>query len=214
MKTFKHVGKLKNTGSKIVVVFRTLPGESNQALILNPAQLPDSYHDALMTLIETDQAQDSFEFGEMLFIRNFPDGRLMLKALQDDGRLQKVPTDLVTMNPTPTSSISLDQLNVLIAEQKNCSIDDLCLFVSGAPSKKEPSNVKDDESTPLVDPDVPVELKTQLTTTEALSDKDLAKSYRSQADSMYKEAAKLRKQADDIDPPQKKTAKIKETISA
>jgi len=47
-----------------------------------------------------------------------------------------------------------------------------------------------------------------------LSDRDLAKSYRSQADAMYKEAARLRKQADEIDPPAKKTAKIKEETSA
>jgi hypothetical protein len=212
MKTLKHVGTIKNTGSKVVVVFRTLPGESNQALVLNPAQLPDSYHDSLMTLIETDQAQDAFEFGEMLFIRNFPDGRLMLKALQEDGRLQKVPTDLIIMNPTPSTSIPLDQLNVLIAEQRNCSIDDLCLFVNGAPNR-EKSNKKsnDAEDLPNVDPDIPTNLKTEVLNTEALSDKDLAKSYRSQADAMYKEAAKLRKQADDLDPPQKKTAKAKET---
>jgi hypothetical protein len=47
-----------------------------------------------------------------------------------------------------------------------------------------------------------------------LSDKDIAKSYRSQADAMYKEAAKLRKEADDLDPPQKKTAKVKESADA
>jgi len=45
---------------------------------------------------------------------------------------------------------------------------------------------------------------------EVLSDKDIAKSYRSQADSMYKEAARLRKEADDLDPPAKKAAKAKE----
>ena len=37
----KHIGKLKNTGMKVVVVFRTLPGESDHALVLPVAQLPD-----------------------------------------------------------------------------------------------------------------------------------------------------------------------------
>jgi hypothetical protein len=206
MKTLKHIGKLKNTGSKIVVAFRTLPGESNQALVLNPAQLPDSYHDSLMTLIESDQAQDAFEFGEMLFTRNFPDGRPMLKALQEDGRLQKVSTDLIIMNPSPSTDIPLDQLNVLIAEQKNCSVDDLCLFVSGAP--KNFNDVQKSKETV-----VSQDSNLSVTKEEILSDKDLAKSYRSQADAMYKEAAKLRKQADEIDPPQKKTSKVKETAS-
>ncbi len=33
MKSLKHVGKMKKAGSKVLVAFRTLPGESNQALV-------------------------------------------------------------------------------------------------------------------------------------------------------------------------------------
>jgi hypothetical protein len=131
----KHIGRMKNTGVKILTIFRTLPGESNMALVLPVSNLSDSYHDSIMTVVETTQAQDAFELGEMLFIRTFPDGRPMLQALQADGRLQKVATDLVIMSPTANDSIQLDQLNVLIAEQKNCSVDDLYTFVSGAPKK-------------------------------------------------------------------------------
>jgi hypothetical protein len=47
-----------------------------------------------------------------------------------------------------------------------------------------------------------------------LSDKDIAKSYRSQADAMYKEAARLRREADELDPPAKKAVKTKEEASA
>ena len=217
MKSFKHVGRMKNTGAKVLVIFRTLPGESNQALVLPVAQLPDSYHDAIMTVVETDQAQDAFEFGEIMFIRSFPDGRPMLQAMQADGRLQKVPTDSVVMTPTTNDSIDLSQLNILIAEQKNCSVDDLYTFVSGAP-KKSDATVKDiaevKDVAPIVDPDIPAPVRAQASNNQALSDKDIAKSYRSQADAMYKEAARLRKEADALDPPQKKTAKVKETIDA
>ena len=201
----KHVGKMANTGAKVLVVFRTLPGESNMALVLPVSQLPDSYHDSIMEVVETQQAQDSFEFGEMMFRRTFPDGRPMLQAMQADNRLHKVATDTVIMTPTPTDSIILSQLNVLVAEQKNCSIDDLYTFVSGAPTTK-PSKPQQ-EVQPNVDPDIPAPLRAQASNTEALSDKDLAKSFRSQADAMYKEAAKLRKQADDLDPPAKKATK-------
>ena len=75
MAEIKHVGKIKNTGNKVAVVFRTLPGESDSALVLPTATLPDMYHDSLMTGIESDQAQDSFELGEYLFRSRFPDGR-------------------------------------------------------------------------------------------------------------------------------------------
>lgn len=201
---YKHVGKMANTGSKVLVVFRTLPGESNTALVLPVTQLPDHYHDAIMEVVETQQAQDAFEFGEIMFMRSFPDGRPMLQAMQADSRLHKVATDTVIMTPTPTDSIKLSELNVLIAEQKNCTIDELYTFVSGAP-KNAP--VKTKEVEPLVDPDVPAPLRAQASNTEALSDKDIAKSYRSQADAMYKEAARLRKEADALDPPTKKATK-------
>lgn len=217
MRPLKHIGRMKNTGAKVLVVFRTLPGEANTALVLPVAQLPDSYHDAIMTVVETDQAQDSFEFGEIMFTRTFPDGRPMLQAMQADGRLQKVATDTVIMVPTTTDSIELSALNTLIAEQKNCTVDDLYTFVSGAP-KKSTTQVQDvaqvTDLAPAVDTDIPAAVRAQASDNAALSDKDIAKSYRSQADAMYKEAARLRKQADELDPPQKKTAKVKETIDA
>jgi hypothetical protein len=207
MKSIKHIGKLKNTGSKILVVFRTLPGESNTALIVQASNLPDAYHDSIMTLVESDSGQEAFEFGEIMHVRMFPDGKPMLRALQAENRLQKVPTDNVIMTPTTDSSVQLDQLNVLIAEQKNCAVDDLCYLVKGAPPK--PESVKNVETEFLE----PAEKKIIQETQEPLSDLDLAKSYRSQADAMYKEAARLRKQADELDPPKKK-ASAKLEVSA
>jgi hypothetical protein len=208
MKSLKHVGKIKNTGAKVLVVFRTLPGESNTALVLPTATLPDVYHNPLMDLVETDMAQESYEFGELMFVKYFPDGRPVLQAMQADGRLQKVSTDSVIMTPTTQNEILLSDLNVLIAEQKNCTIDELCTFVKGYK--------KDDETPTTVaevkDLEKPAPLKA--TDNSALSDKDIAKSYRSQADAMYKEAARLRKEADELDPPQKKTAKVKESADA
>jgi hypothetical protein len=205
MKTLKHIGKIKNTGSKVLVIFRTIPGESNMALVLPTETLSDEYHNSLMSLIEIEEAQQSFELGEILFTRLFPDGRPMLRAMQADGRLQKFATDKIIMTPSPSAEIPLDQLNVLIAEQKNCTIDELCTFVKGY-SKSDDSEVADVANVS----EVPESTVLKATDGEVLSDKDIAKSYRSQADAMYKEAAKLRKQADELDPPQKKTTKVKE----
>jgi hypothetical protein len=210
MKPLKHIGRMKNTGAKVLVVFRTLPGESNMALVLPVANLSDSYHDSIMTVVETDQAQDVFEFGEIMFTRTFPDGRPMLQAMQSDERLQKVPTDLVIMTPTTNDNVQLDQLNTLIAEQRNCSIDELYTFVSGAPKKVNDTIVEDIAEVKDIAPSEPLKAAEN----NVLSDKDIAKSYRSQADAMYKEAARLRKEADELDPPQKKTAKVKESADA
>ncbi len=206
MKTLKHIAKMKNTGAKVLVVFRTLPGESDHALVLPVAQLPDSYHDSIMALVETEEAQQAFEFGEIMFTRMFPDGRPMLRAMQADGRLAKVATDIVVMTPAPNSEISLSQLNVLIAEQKNCTIDELCTFVKGAPAA-------DKEATPVAKPETVAD-PVKAPSNEPLTDADLARSYRSQADAMYKEAARLRRQADELDPPKKKSTKVSEEVSA
>jgi hypothetical protein len=216
MKSLKHIGRIQNTGAKVLVVFRTLPGESNMALVLPVAQLPDQYHDSIMTLVETEQAQDAFEFGEIMHIRPFPDGRPMLRAMQADSRLIKVPTDSVMMTPTTNDTVLLANLNILIAEQKNCTVDDLCTFVSGAPSAKaEVTDVASvNDIAPAVDSDIPAPIRAQADTNSALSDKDLAKSYRSQADAMYKEAARLRKEAEELDPTVKKTKKVEETADA
>ena len=202
---------MKNTGAKVIVVFRTLPGDSGSALVLGTATLADSYHDALMTLLESGQGQEANEFGEIMFIRHFPDGRPMLSAMQADNRLQKVATDDVIMMPTPTSDIPLDQLNVLIAEQQNMAVDDLASLVNGG---KE-TNTKVETVAEVKEVPKPAEpVRAQATENAVLTDSDIAKSYRSQADAMYKEAARLRKQADELDPPKKKTSKVSEEASA
>jgi hypothetical protein len=67
MQSIKHVGRMRATNTKILVVFRTLPGESNMALVLPVPALSDSYHDSIMKVVESDQAQQAFEFGEIMF---------------------------------------------------------------------------------------------------------------------------------------------------
>ena len=210
-KSLKHVGQVKNTGSKVLIVFRTLPGESDKALVLPTATLPDIYHNSIMELVETDMAQQSYELGEIMFVRSFPDGRNMLQAMQADGRLQKVSTDNITMTPTPVSEMPLDQLNVLIAEQKNCTVDELCTFVKGATPAKKTTEVQ--EAATVSNVPAPA-ASLQASNNEPLSDSDIAKSYRSQADALYKEAALLRKQADELDPPKRKAAKVSEDVGA
>jgi hypothetical protein len=215
-RVLKHIGRMTNNkNNKVLVAFRTLPGESNMSLVIPVASLSDTYHNAIMKVVEEDQAQEAFELAEILFTRTFPDGRPMLQALRADETMRKVPTDSIEMTPTTSDVIGLHQLNVLIAEQKNCAVDELYTFVSGAPKKTDATveeivKVKDlgrDVGEPKAEP-------LKASANEVLSDKDIAKSFRSQADAMYKEAAKLRKQADDLDPPTKKATKVKEAADA
>jgi hypothetical protein len=203
MANIKHVGRLKSNNAKVLVVFRTLPGDPYYALVLGTGGLSDTYHNAIMSLVDSQQAQDANEFGDIMSIRHFPDGRLMLPAMHEDGKLVKVITTDVLMTPNTTDSISLDQLNVLIAEQKGLALDELAYEIGSSVSKEDLSaKNKASEKTEVA------EQKESLEIPSSASD------LRSKADALYKEAAKLRKQADELDPPKKKTVKTKESVDA
>ena len=202
-KETKHVGKIVNTGEKVAVVFRTVPGESNMALVLPTSTLKDEMHNSLMELIDSEQGQQSNELGEIMFTRSFPDGRNMLRAVQTEGRLKKVATDSVIMTPTPVNEIKLSELNVLIAEQRNVSVDELYTFVSGAPKAGQQAT-----EVPTPPADMAAMDEAIPTNDGALSDDDLARSYRSQADAMYKEAKRLREEAEKLAPTKKASKKV------
>ena len=137
----KHVGKMKNNNAKVAVVYRTLPGDAFNALVVGTSQLQESYHDSLMSLIQSETGQSANELAEILAVRKFPDGSNMLQSLHVKGFLRKVPTDSVMMTPTPTDSVSLDELNLIIAQQKGVALDELALTDGVNPnpkSKKDP----------------------------------------------------------------------------
>jgi hypothetical protein len=189
MVELKHVGRVKATGKKCLVAYRTLPGDAYHAVIIPTENLPDSYHDALIQLVESSSAQDSYEFADVLSRSNFPDGSTMLAALHTQGRMVRVPTSDINMTPTLSESISLDELNALIAEQRGVAIDDLHVQPQSSQTEvKEIVDVKDI---------TPPKNEEHMTTEER------AAKYRSEADRLYKEAAKLRKMALDLDPKEK-----------
>jgi hypothetical protein len=200
MTNIKHVGRLKSNNAKVLVVFRTLPGDPYHALVLGTSGLSDTYHNAIISVVDSHQAQDVNELGDILCIRHFPDGRLMLSAMHEDGKLVRVSTTDVVMTPNTSDTIPLDQLNLLIAEQKGLALDELAQEIGATIPKEEAKNKP--VETPVAPQVAVVE--------EPVTASDL----RSKADALYKEAAKLRKQADDLDPPKKKVTKAKETSDA
>jgi hypothetical protein len=205
----KHVGKMKNNGAKLAVVFRTLPGEATSALVCGTNALPDAFHDSLMSLIESDSGQQANELADVLAVRRFPDGSNMLEFLHRNGLLTKVATNMVTMVFDNKNQITLSELNQLVADQKGITIDQLAITESTeqkpvSPSAKESVKTKWDKAREdkMKDNEIVVD-----TTPVELSPAEM----RSRADALYKEAARLRKEADTIDPPKKKTSKVETT---
>ena len=199
MAELKHVGRVKSTKKKCVVVFRTLPGDAFNCLIAPTENLPDSYHDALINLVESPSGQSSNEFGEVLARSQFPDGSTMLAALHTQGRLIKVSTDQVEMTPNNVVSIPLSELNQIIAEQMGTTVDALSLK-SGITEAPKP-NVEIQEVATVKD--VPASTQAFTEPTTFATPDDEAKFYRSQADKLSKQAAEMRRKAEELAPTKK-----------
>lgn len=199
MQNLKHVGRIKSTGKRCLVAFRTLPGDAFNCLVVPTENLDDSYHNALINLVESNAAQNAYEFGEVLARSIFPDGSTMLPSLHVRGLMTKVSTDQVEMIPNQQATILLSDLNQIIAEQRGVSVQDLAIKDEKQSAEiQEVATVKD---LPQEQADVS---KTTSPLAQPLSDDDLARKYRSDADRLSKEAAQLRRMAEELVPTKKK----------
>lgn len=195
----KHVGRIKANGKKCLVVFRTLPGDSSYCLIVPTEVLSDSQHDTIINCVEGNTAQAAFEFGEVLARVPFSDGRMMLAALHAEGKLVRMATKDIEMVPNHTTAVQLSELNQMIAEQRGTTVDDLAVkspMKSDTP-KTESVDVATIQEVPKVyEPDVTA-------SNPNATPEETAKMYRSQADKLSKEAAHLRRLAEDLVPTKK-----------
>ena len=127
---FKHIGELADQSkAKVVIVYRTVPDEPNNCLVVGTKFLPDLYHNALMRTVESDGGQDAKELGEFLGRQTFPDGTNMLAMLHNDNYIKKFPTKdvIVTYGPLAEGRIALDELNKMIAKDQNVKVSELAV---------------------------------------------------------------------------------------
>jgi len=203
----KHVGKMKNNGAKVVIVYRTIPGDAHSALVVGTNGLGESYHDSLMSVLQESSGQQANELADILAVRRFPDGSNMLEFLHTRGHLKKVPTNGVLVTPGPNASVQLDELNELIAQQKGVSLEDLA--VSGDTAKKKDDPSKTTSASVNAGEDTVVTQKIEESKkSEALTPAEM----RSKADALFKQAQQLRKQADAVDPPKSRVKKVTASI--
>jgi hypothetical protein len=201
MANLKHVGRMVRNQRRIVVAYRTLPGDAESCVVVTTENLMADEHDALMKLVESNAGQTAEELSDSMMRTVLPDGRNMLEAFHKTGKMVKAKTSEVEMTPDSKTVINLSELNKMIAEHKGVSIDDLAIQPNATrgdkPVEKKMEIVEDAQ--PVAD----------VADEGVLTDEQLAAQYRSQADAMFKEAQKLRKQADGLSPA--KTSKTKKT---
>jgi hypothetical protein len=207
MANIKHVGRLKSNQRKVAVAFRVLPNNPNHALVVDTASLSDADHDSLMKLIESPAGQEAHELAEAMDRTSLQDGARMLPRFHATGRLQKVPTDQIEMTPNNQTAILLSEINSAVAEQKGVTVADLAMNDGGNPASTTETVGTINEMPKAKDTNVLAEAdaaRIQAPSDGVISDEDLAASYRSQADSMFKEAKRLREQAEELSPTKKK----------
>jgi len=198
MNNTKHIGRFIKNGRKCLVAYRTLPGDAFNCLVIPTESVEDIYHYALINLVESNSAQSSYEFAEVLARNSFPDGSVMLAALHKKNKLIKVPTDQIEMIPNTQQKIRLDELNQLIAEQRGVAINDLAL------TDKNPNT---EVRNIAVVKKLPSHKSEAVKTEKLLSIEEQATMLRVKYYKINKEAAELRRQAEALVPTKRNVRK-------
>ena len=209
MAFIKHVGK--HGDRKVCVLFREVPGEDHMCLIVYPETIQAVWQDAIQKVLESDIGQQAEQLADALHRSLFPDGRAILETLHQERMIKKVRTADIIMTPNTASKIRLDELNKMLNEMK----------LGDAAVKKMAEN---DASRGMVAPEVNRAAEARYKAEQAnpdyvappvlnagqqgaLSDRDIAANMLAQAKAMelnaktmVAEAARMKKDAERMDP--------------
>ena len=176
----KHVGKQISTNDKCVVLFREVPGEPDNCLVVKTRSLSETDHDSLMAVLEGLEGQQANVLADVLHRHMNRAGRPILEALHRDRKIMKLPANDVALTPDATNSVALNEVNDAIRANE----------------------VGSDTGGPAT-----VAQQTQTTDDGMMSDKQIAESLNNQATMMEAEAARLRAEADELSPTKAVTKK-------
>lgn len=205
----KHVGRDKN-GTRLVVVFREIPGAEDYCLCVQSDALMEMYHDQLLREVDSRDAQATVNLYEVLERRHFGDGQQMLNALHNMGKLQKYPVSDVTMMPMPNRPVPLALVN---AQIKGEGVEEVARQMGLEAPAQQTSVTTEDVEKEVVNEGVSVDTEAGLvkpvevapvTVGENTDTKAAAESKLLQARLMEEDAKKMREEAYALDPSLKK----------
>lgn len=107
----RHVGRITNTGARVAVVFRKIPGDEGFCLVIETDRLSDMYKDNVNGIVESRDAQATVDLYESLGRRTFADGLNCLQSLHNNGLLKKVAIAQIEMLPFPDKAVPLSLIN-------------------------------------------------------------------------------------------------------
>ena len=109
----KHVGRHRD--KKVVIVFRTVPGEDHMALVIYPDNLNATIHDDLMNAVQSNEGQAATNLGDALFRIKGTSGDSILHTIHREGFIKKVRK--------PVNGVSLKKQNIAVWECDESSVD-------------------------------------------------------------------------------------------
>jgi hypothetical protein len=210
MAFLKHIGR--HGDRKVAVVFKQIPGDEHMCLVIYPDLLPMHIHDPIMKVLESPVGQAAEELADVLHRNLLPDGRNMLETLHVERVMKRVQTEQVILTPNASSTVKLSELNDILNQMKQ-----------GADAVKKMADL--DRNSGLVDPKAKREAERlfkesqqrgqqpanysmpQAPADGVLDDRTLAANMLSQAErmerdgqSLIKEAARMKKEAEQLNP--------------
>ena len=195
---------------RVIVAYKVLPGDPDNCVVVTTENLEAGDHDSLIKLVESAAGQEADDLATVMMRTQLSDGSNMLAGFHTTGKMIKVKTADVEMIPNQNSSIKLSELNEAIAAQRGVTVNDLAVTgndgktvqQSAAPAMTASEMAAAAPSVaPVADDGV-------------ITDETLAKKFRSDADRLSKEAAELRRQAEELVPTKKKAVAKKTATSA
>lgn len=117
----KHVGRLVSTGKKVAVIFRYIYDDEGNitdrthAWAVDTDALPNMWVDSFMDAVLSAEGQDTIDFYQVCMRKTLPDGRFILPALVSEGRMRKIRTNDIMMEPDKQIRITLSELNENLA---------------------------------------------------------------------------------------------------
>jgi hypothetical protein len=215
----KHIGR--HGERKVVIAYNTVPNEDHMALVVYSDSLPSAIHDEVMRVVESTAGQSAKILADALFRNVGGEGSNTLSTLHKGGYLKKVQTKQVILTPNAKTSVRLDELNKILAEleigsdaaKKMADID------AGRGYKDPEKNQGREVGEPVKATKAPT--KTKASTTEALTDADLAQinldqaaQMEAQAKTLLAEAKRLKEEAKQFAPAKAKNVRKPTTKKA
>jgi hypothetical protein len=202
MSFLKHIGR--HGDRKVAVLFREVPQEGHMCLVIYPDTLPAPWESAIMKVLESDVGQQAENFADALHRSLLSDGRVILETLHREKMIKKIRSADVLITPRSGSSIRLDELNKMLNEMKTgeaairkLAENDAARGMVAPETKRAAEAAFKNQSQPAVLP----------SSDGALSDRQIAANMLSQAQRMeaegkglLNEAARMRKDAERMDP--------------